>query len=99
MIISTSLKKRKNKLIKSLIKKPPGKSTKNYLKEFNELINKEKMDINRELFQHFFKLRMPSDTDSKRKNNALVNVIKSRLIDLKNEIEKISFKIIIQNNL
>ena len=97
MIISTSLKKRKNKLIKSLIKRPPRKPTKSDVKQFNELINKEEMDVNRVLFQNFFKLRMPSamlsdlyNTNSKRKNNALVNVIKIRLVDLKNEIEKIS---------
>ena len=97
MIISTSLKKRKNKLIKSLIKRPLRKPTKSGVKQFNELINKEEMDVNRVLFQNFFKLRMPSamlsdlyNTNSKRENNALVNVIKSRLVDLKNEIEKIS---------
>ena len=66
------------------------------MKKFNELINKEEMGINRELFQKHFKFQMPSamlkaayNADSKRKNN-LVNVIKSGLEDLKGEIIEMS---------
>ena len=54
MIMSTTLK-RKNKLIKSLTKKILSENpTKDDVKELNELINKEEMDINRKLFQTFF---------------------------------------------
>ena len=50
------------------------------MKEFNNLIIKEETDINRELFKKHFGL----------KKNDLVNVIKSGLSDLKNEIEEMS---------
>ena len=51
MIISNSLKKRKNKLWKPWQKKPPKKSTKTDVKEFNESINKEQTGINSEIFR------------------------------------------------
>ena len=67
------------------------------MKNLNELINKEKMGINRELFKRYFNFQRPSEmlklvynTIDKRKNNDLVNVIKSGLSDLKNEIKKMS---------
>ena len=67
------------------------------MKNFNELINKEEMSINRELFQRYFNFQRPSDmlkavyiTNVKKKNNDLINLIKSGLIDLKNEIKKMS---------
>ena len=81
---------------KTLDKKEPLKKLmKDYLKEFNELINREETNINSELFQKHFKFQRLSDTlkavyttNDKNKNNRLVNVIKSGLSDLKNEIEK-----------
>ena len=55
------------------------------------------MSINRELFQRYFNFQRPSDmlkavyiTNVKKKNNDLTNLIKSGLIDLKNEIKKMS---------
>ena len=61
------------------------------------MINKEEMSINRELFQRYFNFQRPSDmlkavyiTNVKKKNNDLINLIKSGLIDLKNEIKKMS---------
>ena len=67
------------------------------MKNLNELINKEKMGINRELFKRYFNFQRPSEmlkfvynTIDKKKNNDLVNVIKSGLSDLKNEIKKMS---------
>ena len=65
------------------------------VKGFNKLINREEMGINRELFQKLFKFQSPSailkhlyNTDSKKKNNALVDVIKSGLSVLKDEIKQ-----------
>ena len=67
------------------------------MKEFNELINKEETDINRELYQRHLNIQRPSKmlkivytTNDKKENNKLVDVIKSGLSDLKNEIEKMS---------
>ena len=71
------------------------------MKEFNELINKEETDINRELYQRHLNIQRPSKmlkivytTNDKKENNKLVDVIKSGLKrlkrDLKNEIEKMS---------
>ena len=55
------------------------------------------MGINRELFKRYFNFQRPSEmlkfvynTIDKKKNNDLVNVIKSGLSDLKNEIKKMS---------
>ena len=67
------------------------------MKEFNELINKEETAINRELYQRHLNIQRPSKmlkivytTNDKKENNKLVDVIKSGLSDLKNEIEKMS---------
>ena len=53
------------------------------------------MGINRELFKRFLDFQIPSamlkavyNTVNKKKKTDLVNVIKSGLSDLKNEIEK-----------
>ena len=55
------------------------------------------MGINRELSQRYFRFQRPSEmlkvvynTNDKKKNNDLINVIKSGLSDLKDEIEKMS---------
>ena len=77
-------------------KETPKKPTKSDVKEFNQLINKEEMGIYRELFQRFFMFWIPKamlkalyNTNSKNENG-LVDMIKSGLKDLKNEIEKMS---------
>ena len=64
---------------------------------FNEWVNKKETGINYELFKKYFKFQRPSDmlkdlhiTNDKYKNNKLVNIIKSGLSDLKNEIENMS---------
>ena len=61
------------------------------------MINKEKTSMNRELFQKHFNFQTPIamlrdlfHTNNKKKNNDLVNVIKSGWSDLKDEIEKMS---------
>ena len=66
------------------------------MKNFNELINKEEIGTNRELFQRYFSFQRPSEmlnfvynTNDKKKNNDLINVIKSGLSDLKNEIKNV----------
>ena len=71
----------------------PKKSTKDDLHKINEWVIREETDINFELFKKHFGFQKPSDvlnavytTNDKNKNNSLVNVIKSRLGDLKNEI-------------
>ena len=78
-------------------KERPKRTTKSDVKNFKELINKEEISINRELFQRYFSFQRPSDmlkalyiTNVKKKNNDLINLIKSGLIHLKNEIKKMS---------
>ena len=96
MIISTSLKKNKNKPVKNLIKKKiPKKSIKTDVKEFSEVIIKKETSINRELFKKYFNSRMTTEMlkvlynlNDRKKNNKLVNIIKSGLSDLKDEIER-----------
>ena len=78
---------------KELLKKPTEEDGNN----FNEWVNKKETNINSEIFQRLFKFQRPSDmfkllykTNNKKKNKELVNMIKSRLSDLKNGIEKMS---------
>ena len=66
---------------------------------FNEWINKEKTDINIELFKTHFKFWSPSSmakelhkTNDKEKNIILVSVTNSVIKDLKEEINKMSEK-------
>ena len=85
-------------MIKSLIiKNNLKKTTKIDAKEVNELINKEKTDINSESFKKKFSFQRPSEmlkavyvTNNRRKNEKLVNVIKSGLSVVKNEIRGMS---------
>ena len=65
--------------------------------EFNKWVDKKETGINLELFQKNFKIQKPSDmlktlytTNNRKKNHDLVTLIKSRLNDLKNAVEKIS---------
>ena len=64
------------------------------MSEFNKWVNREETDINFEVFKKRFNFQRPSDmlkavytTNDKNKNSNLVNVIKSGLSYLKNEIE------------
>ena len=75
----------------------PKKPTKTDVKEFNELIIKKETGIGRELFENYFSFQMPTamlktlyNLNDRKKNNKLVNIIKSGLSDLENEIEKMS---------
>ena len=75
-------------------KEPSEKPTKDNASKFNEWFNEIETDINSKIFQKHFKFQRPNDmlktlytTNDKKKNSKLVNVIKSGLSDLKNEIE------------
>ena len=66
------------------------------MSNFNEWVNKKEANINDEIFHRHFKFQSPSamfklayKTNNKKKNSKLVNMIKSRLSDLENEIENI----------
>ena len=66
-------------------------------KEFIENIENKSKPINNSLFKEYFKFGSPADLakqlhkiKNKNKNNELVNVIKSGIIDLRNKINKIS---------
>ena len=70
---------------------------KNDYKNFFKYIEDESKDISYELFKKHFKFVSPTvltkqlyKTKNKNKNNELVNVIKSRLSDLKYQTEKMS---------
>ena len=78
-------------------KEPLKNPAKDDVSKFNEWVNKKETGINYELFKKYFKFQRPSDmlkdlyiTNDKYKNNKLVNIIKSGLSDLKNEIEDMS---------
>ena len=78
-------------------KEPLTQPTKIDVNELNELITKEEIDINKELFKNYFKFQMPTEmlkilyNLNIRKNSIqLVNTIKSGLSDLKNEIKKMA---------
>ena len=89
MITNTSPKKKKKK------KKNNRLAKKNHLKNQQNMIRET--GINYELFEKHFTFRKPSimlkslyKTNDKKNNNKLVNIIKSGLSDLKNEIENMS---------
>ena len=72
-------------------KEPPIKPTKIDVNELNELITKKETRINRKLFKNYYKFRTPTsmlktlyNLNDKKKNNLLVNTIKSGLSDLRN---------------
>ena len=65
--------------------------------KFLKYIENESKGINYELFKDYFYSSVPStlakklyETKDKKENNELVNVIKGRLIDLKNKIKEMS---------
>ena len=75
-------------------KEPLIKPTKTNVNKLNELITKEEADIDKELFKNYFNIQVPTtmlkalyNLNDKKKNNLLVNTIKSGLRDLKEEIE------------
>ena len=75
-------------------KEPPKKLTKDDASNFNEWVNEKERGINSEIFQRCFSYQRPSDMlkdlyriNDKYKSNDLLNLIKIRLSDLKNEIE------------
>ena len=75
------------------------KLTKDDVNAFNERINKEEADINKDLFKKHFNFQRPSDllkylyeTNDKEENNKLVSVINSGLQGLKEEIKEMSEK-------
>ena len=60
MIMNMSLKKKKKKLKKSLIKKNHLKNQQKIKGKTYELINQKETDINKELFQKHFSFSKPS---------------------------------------
>ena len=67
--------------------------------KFNESIIKEETKINKELFNKQFHYQTPSallkdlyNTNNKEKNSRLLNVVNSRIKDLKEQINKMSEK-------
>ena len=66
--------------------------------KFFKYIEGESKEINYELFENYFKFVAPTaltktyEMKNKKENDKLVKVIKSGLIDLKDEIEKVSKK-------
>ena len=82
---------------KKLDKKEPLK--KDDLTRCSEWVNRKETEINHELFKNYFSFQRVSNmlktvytTNDKKKNNKLVNVIKSGLSDLKNEIKNMGEK-------
>ena len=78
-------------------KEPPKKPTSTDMKEFNKLVIKEETGMNRELFKTYFNFQMSTamlkavyKTHSKKESNDLINVIKSGLSGLKDEIKEMS---------
>ena len=67
------------------------------MSDFNEWVNEKERNINSEIFQRHFKFQRPSDmlkslnrTNDKNETSKLVNMVKSVLSELKNEIEAMS---------
>ena len=67
------------------------------MREFNEWVDRKETCISSEIFQKFFNFQRPSNmvkavytTNYKKKNNKVVNMIKSVSSDLKNKIEDMS---------
>ena len=65
------------------------------MRELNEFITKGKTGVTRELFKRYFNFQMPIvmlkavyTINDRKKNNALVSMVKSGLSNLKNEIER-----------
>ena len=81
----------------NVFKTKEKESIKERTKKFFEYTEDKSKGIHYELFKKYFYSSLPSalvkklyETKNKNENNELVNVIQSRLIDLKDEIEKMS---------
>ena len=81
----------------NVFKTKEEQSKKERTKNFFEYIENESKSINYELFKKYFYASAPTalakklyKAKDKKENNELVNVIKTGLIDLKNEIKKLS---------
>ena len=86
-----------NRLVKINNKQPLIKPTKAGVNEFNKLIIKKETSIDRELFKNYFGFQAPIEMfialcnlNDRKKNNLIVNTIKSGLSDLEYEIKKMS---------
>ena len=95
MLKSWWKKKSEPKIEKSIAERTKLRRQKD--KEFIKNIENKPKTINYNLFKDYLKLESPTDltkqlfrVKNKNKNNELVNVIESGLIDLKNEIKKMS---------
>ena len=93
MLKSWWKKKSEPKIEKSIAERTKLRRQKD--KEFIKNIENKPKTINYNLFKDYLKLESPTDltkqlfrVKNKNKNNELVNVIESGLIDLKNEIKK-----------
>ena len=78
-------------------KEPHKKPAEDDANKFNKWVNREETDINSKIFHKCFSFQRPSDMlkevykiNDKNKNDKLVDMIKSGLSDLKNEIEDMS---------
>ena len=87
----------KGNIFKIKEEKSEEESKEERIKNFIKYIEDESNGINYELFKKHFNFVVPSalvkqlyETKNKNKNNELVNVIKSRLSDLKYQTEKMS---------
>ena len=85
-------------------KEPPKKPTENSVKKFSELVNKKETDMNREIFQKHFNFSKPSgmlrEYGKQQKNKESVDLVKSRLRDLKDETKKcVKMKLRLKNQI
>ena len=94
---SVTLRLSDNYLYSSGVEKEEQKPTKDDYKTLIKQIIDEETNINDDLFNKYFKFQRPSDmlallnkTNDTEKKNKLVNLINSGLIDLKEEIKKLS---------
>ena len=81
----------------SVFKTKEEESEEERIKKFIKYIENESKSINYDLFKKHFNFNVPSalikqlyETKNRKKNNELVNVIKSGLSDLKDEIKEMS---------
>ena len=98
MIVSTRRKKNKEKKQEEK-QEEKREETIFDMNKFNEWVNKQEIDINTELFTKHFKFQRLSNmfkylyqTNDRKKNHELVNMINGGLKDLKEEIKKMFHK-------
>ena len=85
----------KDNVFKTKEEKSEKESEEERFKKFIKYIENESMSINYDLFKKYFNFAVPSalvkqlyETKNRKKSNGLVNVIKSGLSDLKDEIKE-----------